>query len=133
MTNPTHCDKCGTKIEKPDGSCGTGYARVSPKGQDGPYEYHCYDCCNAAEIDAIKDRSGFFSCYLNCDGTEATTWPGGKLGDVVSRQKTSHAFGRSYSLNGDQRFAVQVKDVHGAMWHGKGYAGCCINLYPMKG
>ena len=40
MTNPTHCDKCGTKIEKPEGSCGTGYARVSPKGQDGPYEYH---------------------------------------------------------------------------------------------
>lgn len=123
------CDNCGQEIKNHDG-IGTGYALVSSPGQKE--EKHCYDCCHAAEIKAMKDRSGLFTAYLSCDGKSVTSWPGGILGQVISSRETAHAFGRRHSING-KRLTINVKDVHGELWHGKGYAGVYIHLYPMKG
>lgn len=62
--------------------------------------------------------------------TSAATWTGGALGTVVSRKlvklsKVSYVHGKSY-------WAVQVRDVHGNMWHGRGSSGVVCTLRPMK-
>lgn len=80
---------------------------------------------------ALLDRSLPFTAYLSSDGRHLTGWKGNVLGAVVDwapckLTRTSFTHGKSYR-------SVRVRDVHGAMWYGRGSPGVCITLRPCKG
>lgn len=79
----------------------------------------------------LLDRSKPFTCYLSSDGKRATGWKGNKLGDVV-RSNSVRLTRRSYT-HGAYIWAVRVRDVHGALWYGRGSPGIVITLRAMKG
>lgn len=119
------CCKCKKACPlNTDGGGGTGYARASRESTD----LICYPCADESQRVDMLDRSRPFGCYLSGDGRRVTTWTGGTLGDVV-QSGTSRT-----GWHGTKITHVRVRDVHGAMWHGKGAgAGMCITLRPMKG
>ena len=109
------CDACG---------------KVSPPGNYGVCKNSmlCYDCCTAADVAELLDRSKPFVGYLSSDCRQFTTWTGGLLGCVTRKSESRTGW------YGAKLTHVRVRDVHGAMWHGKGSgAGMCITLRPMKG
>lgn len=75
----------------------------------------------------MLDHSKPFYCYISSDGTKATGWKGNELGRVTWSKSTNArcSFGGYYK-------SYNVRDVHGAMWHGRGASGMCITLRPMK-
>lgn len=114
---PCHCHQCNAQFPEPpkDGG-GSGYA-VLPDGT-----HICYACADAMQRDELLDRSKSFLAYVSCDGKQITTWTGGKLMDVtqswpckLSRISFTHD-SRSYRC-------IRARDVHGAMWYGRGSAG----------
>ena len=99
----------------------TGY------GLSSSNEFTCYDCCTAGDIAAMVDRTRPFYAYLSGDGQSATSWPGGKLGDVYDLNETRSGFHRASIA----RF--WVKDVHGAWWSARGSGkGMSCTLRTMK-
>ena len=79
----------------------------------------------------LLDRTVPFTGYLSSDGRHLTGWKGNVLGAVVDwapckLTRTSFTHGKSYR-------SVRVRDVHGAMWYGRGSPGVCITLRPCKG
>lgn len=127
------CQSCGEAIHLPSMTpggytCPTGYA--VDRATDGLI---CYPCADAGQRANMLDRSGPIVAYLASDGRTVTTWTGGKLGDVVHWQSTALPFGRRRSFwHGSSYRAIRVRDVHGAMWHGKTSPGLCVTLRPMK-
>ena len=71
----------------------------------------------------LLERSAPVVGYLSSDGKHFTGWKGNILG-TVTRLSVTH---------GKYIRAVQVRDVHGGMWHGRGSEGICITLRPLKG
>jgi hypothetical protein len=86
---------------------------------------------NLREVRELLDRSRPFGCYLSSDGKRATGWKGNTLGAVVHASPVTLT--RRSVWHGSHMLAVRVRDVHGAMWHGRGSPGVLINLRPMKG
>jgi hypothetical protein len=120
----THCDDCGNAFPiYPKGHCGgTGYANCS----DG--KTVCYPCADKRQIAELLDRSRPFVGYLSSNTNRFTTWTGGELGRVVALTEAYSGF------HGSRQTIVRVRDVHGALWHGRGAgAGMAIKLRPMKG
>lgn len=112
------CSHCKGEFPLP----GTGYA--IERDTDALI---CYPCGDEKQREELKLRRTF-ACYLSNDETRVTTWPGGELGKVVRRSHSRTGFGHTMLTH------VQVRDVHGAMWYGKGAGGgMCITLRPMKG
>ena len=104
--------------------CGTGYART----HDG--REICYECADDEQRAHLLDREPTCA-YLSTDGESVTTWSGGELGRVtwsrparLTRQSFTHDR-RSYR-------SVNVRDVHGNFWTGRGSPGVLIRLRPMK-
>ena len=79
----------------------------------------------------LRDRSRSFTCYLSADMKHATGWKGNVLGTVTWYKRVS--LSRWSYTHGTYMYAVNVRDVHGGMWYGRGSGGICINLQPMKG
>ena len=80
---------------------------------------------------ALLDRSTPFTAYLSSDGQRLTGWKGNWLGTVVDWNpckltRMSFTHGKSYR-------SVRIRDVHGALWYGRGSPGVCITLRPCKG
>ena len=80
---------------------------------------------------ALLDRRLPYTAYLSSDGRRITGWKGNVLGTVVNWSpckltRASFTHGKGYR-------AVRVRDVHGAMWYGRGSPGVCITLRPCKG
>jgi len=120
----THCDDCGTAFPiHPAGQCGgTGYADCPNDGKRV-----CYPCADKRQVVELKDRSQPFTGYLSEGCERFTTWTGGTLGRVVALTEARSGF------HGSRQTIVRVRDVHGALWHGRGAgAGMCITLRPMK-
>jgi hypothetical protein len=70
-------------------------------------------------------------CYLSADMSHATGWKGSVLGTVTWSKRIG--LPRWSYVHGSYWYAVNVRDVHGGMWYGRGSGGICINLRPMKG
>jgi len=122
------CHDCRTVLPCPPekDSLVTGYARC-----DDGKSLVCYSCCDKRQVEELRDRSKPFHAYLSGDGLTVGTWTGGKLMDVVSRwscklSRRSWAHGKDYS-------SVRARDVHGALWYGRGSPGVCITMRPRKG
>ena len=79
----------------------------------------------------LLDRSKPFTGYLSSDGKRFTGWKGNTLG-IVTRSTLVRLTRLSY-LHGKYIRAVQVRDVHGSLWYGRGSEGICITLRPLKG
>ena len=79
----------------------------------------------------LLDRSKPFAGYLSSDGKRFTGWKGNILGTVT--RSTLVRLTRASHVHGKYIRAVQVRDVHGGMWHGRGSEGICITLRPLKG
>lgn len=90
----------------------------------------CCECADREQVQGLKDRSKPFGAYLDGDGRTVTTWTGGKLGTVTSSH-TIHLARWSY-VHGKTMLAIRVRDVHGAMWHGRTSPGMCVTLRPSK-
>lgn len=132
------CASCGVEQaawdRDPSGFCWTPrYATVSEYGAEGRAyatkglgagDHVCTACADELERETIKDAK-VHSGYLSSDGTEWTTWTGGKLGRVVVTGKRHH-----WSR---ERFYVTVRDVYGALWHGTAGRGMWASLRRMKG
>lgn len=80
---------------------------------------------------ALLDRSLPFTAYLSSDGQRLTGWKGNWLGTVVDWSPC--ALARFSFLHGKSYRSVRVRDVHGALWYGRGSPGVCITLRPCKG
>lgn len=78
----------------------------------------------------MLDRSKPFAGYLSSDGKHFTGWKGNILGTVT--RSTLVRLTRWSFTHGKYIRAVQVRDVHGGMWHGRGSEGVCITLRPLK-
>jgi len=79
----------------------------------------------------LLDRTLPFTGYLSCDGRHLTGWKGNVLGTVVA-WTPCRLTRRSWTHGKDYR-SVRVRDIHGAMWYGRGSPGVVINLRPCKG
>jgi hypothetical protein len=79
----------------------------------------------------LLDRTLPFTGYLSCDGRHLTGWKGNVLGTVVD-WAPCRLTRRSWTHGKDYR-SVRVRDIHGAMWYGRGSPGIVINLRPCKG
>ena len=95
--------------ESPHSELTTGY------GTDSDGRRHCYDCCLARDL-AYMSEHGKLSAYLSGDGKSITTWPGGKLADVIDLWQTS----AGGFLCGVKIARVRARSVSGEMWHGRG-------------
>ena len=84
-----------------------------------------------AEKKELRDRSRPMGGYLSCDGKRFTGWKENILGYVV-RSSIVTLTHFSYT-HGKTMQAVRVRDIHGALWYGRGSPGIHINLRPMKG
>lgn len=83
---------------------------------------------NIQERRELLDRSKPFYCYLSGDGRHVTGWKGNILGTVESERSSRSGW------HGSSITRITVRDVHGAMWSGRGAGRCmCITLRPMKG
>ena len=80
---------------------------------------------------ALLDRSLPFTAYLSSEGRHLTGWKGNVLGTVV--ESIPCRLSRFSFTHGKEYRAVRVRDVHGAMWYGRGSPGVCITLRPCKG
>lgn len=125
-TPKTHCEKCNAAFpSRPHTGATSGYA-ITPKGI-----YVCYACADAMQREELKDRSKSFFAYVSSDGKRITTWTGGTLMTVtqswpcqLTRSSHSHD-SRSYKC-------IRATDVHGGRWYGRGSAGVCIKMRPVK-
>lgn len=108
-------------VGAPDG-CSVNYAR----GQNG--EIFSDEGVDIREKRELLDRSKTFYCYISSDGWNATGWKGNTLGRVTWSKATSVR-----TMICGQMRSYNVRDVHGAMWFGRGAPGMCIALRPMKG
>ena len=79
----------------------------------------------------LLERSAPIVGYLSSDGKHFTGWKGNILGTVT--RSTLVRLTRLSFTHGKYIRAVQVRDVHGGMWHGRGSEGICITLRPLKG
>lgn len=78
----------------------------------------------------LLDRSKPFWAYISGDGKRLTGWKGNTLGTVIASwpiklTRRSWVHGKNYSH-------FRIRDVHGAMWHGRGSPGVAIRLRAMK-
>jgi len=102
----------------------TGTART-PDGRE-----ICWTCADAEQVAALLDRKPTGG-YLSGDGQTVTTWTGGTLGRVTwSRPCTLSRM--SYTHDRKSYRSVNVRDVHGNYWTGRGSPGVCIRLRPIK-
>lgn len=104
------CHDCGEEIIKPEG-CGTGYAERS----NG--ERICYACADDEQKRDLLTAESFFA-YLNLTDMVVTTWTGGVLGRLPWQPR----IGEGYTPTGGHyvRFYVDVVDIHGGRWFGRG-------------
>lgn len=79
----------------------------------------------------LLDRTVPFTGYLSCDGRHFTGWKGNVLGTVAD-WRPCQLTRRSWVHDKSYR-SVRVRDVHGAMWYGRGSPGVVITLRPCKG
>lgn len=94
---------CGHK-PSPHSECTTGTAHT----QDG--REICWDCSNLREREAMANAQRY-GAYLNGDGSEVHTWPGGKLGTVTqSWERKNNMAGRLTHL--------RVTAFDGSRWWG---------------
>ena len=81
---------------------------------------------NIREKRELLDREKPYFCYLSLDGKTVTGWKGNVLGNVL-RLTVGGGFGGNLHH-------VLVRDIHGAMWRGRGAGkGMCITLRAIKG
>jgi hypothetical protein len=120
------CKDCRGEIVEPKESGPAGYA-ITPDGST-----ICYGCADKRTIAELKDRTRPMGAYLSSDGARATTWTGGTLGAVVW-SRPCRLTRLSFTHSKSSFRSVNVRDVHGGMWYGRGSPGVCITLRPMKG
>lgn len=112
------CDRCGAEFPKPPpGGGASGYAILPNGGRI------CYACSNMLEVGAMA-RAERYTAYLSSDGTRITDWPGGVLATVITTRPTFR--------HGQGWYAVRARDVHGAIWYGRGQRGMVLTLRRAK-
>lgn len=122
----TNCALCFNPFPPvPAGGGAAGYAVT----RDG--SHICYACADAQQREELKDREPF-SAYLSSDGKTITTWTGGKLMDIAQSWPCTLTRNSHWHSAKSYR-SIRAVDVHGAKWYGRGSAGVCITLRPMKG
>lgn len=114
------CAETGKQfMARPDG-CSFNYCRTRAG------DVLCDEGAVIRERRALLDRSRPFTGYLSADGKRLTTWKGATLGDVLYINERA---GRG--LSGLTH--IRVRDVHGAMWYGKGAGrGMWVTVRPCK-
>jgi hypothetical protein len=116
------CAETGKQFTAARDGCSYNYARNSAGDIISDEGVHI------REVRGLLDRTQPFGGYLSGDGRTFTGWKGNRLGDVI------HASYSRTGWHGAWITHVRVRDIHGAMWHGKGAGrGMCITLRPMKG
>lgn len=119
------CTETGKKFTAEQDGLTTNYAL------DSEGRVYSDEGVNLCERRQLLDRSKPFHAYVSCDGDRITGWKGNVLGTVeaswkVKLTRPSFVHGKDYSH-------FRVKDVHGAMWQGRGSPGFAIKLRPIKG
>lgn len=79
----------------------------------------------------LLDRSKPFFAYVSSDGNHITGWKGNILATVTGH--TVCKLTRLSYTHGKYINHYTVRDVHGALWYGKGSPGICIKLRAYKG
>lgn len=90
----------------------------------------CWVCADAEQVADLLKREPVVG-YLSADGKAVTTWTGGKLGSVTWSRATKLTR-QSYTHNRNSYRTVNMRDVHGNYWTGRGSPGIAIRLRPMK-
>jgi hypothetical protein len=115
------CSVTGKQFVAEMEGCSFNYAL----GHDG--RIYSNEGVDIAERQELKDRAKPFFCYLSGDGKTITGWKGNVLGRVVWSSVAHNGF------HGSPITHVNVIDVHGGKWHGKGSGnGMYITLHPSK-
>lgn len=121
------CHDCGEVYPTGNPGCGSGYAVCD----DGKHLV-CYTCADKRQVEGLKDRSKPFSAYVSGDGKRITTWTGGTL-MTVTQSWPCQLIRASFTHSKSSYKCIRARDVHGALWYGRGSAGVRINLRPCKG
>ena len=123
------CAQCLQLIDLNPGNGASGYGLT---GERPNFRAICYACCFESDKRELLDRTKPFFAYLAGDGRTVTNWPGSTLGTVTHESSARNGFNRSKIT------CIRMRDVHGAMWQGRGPGrgpgrGMYIRLRPMKG
>lgn len=78
------------------------------------------------EMRGLLDRTRPFGCYISSDAKHVTGWKGNELGTIVHASRV--ALAKWSHWHGSHILHVRVRDVHGAMWRGRGSPGMCVTL-----
>ncbi len=118
------CSLCG-QVHPIQKEGGTGYATL----QNG--RTICYPCSDNMQREDLKDRSQPFFAYVAGNGRSITTWTGGHL-MTITRSSPCALTRQSWTHDRNGYMSVHCVDVHGGHWTGRGSAGICIKLRPVK-
>lgn len=115
------CHETGKAFTAARDGCSVNYAR------DGKGYVYSDEGVDVREKRELLDRSRPFFAYVSSDGKHVTGWKGNILGRIT--WSTTHRTG----FGGSKLLYINVVDVHGGKWHGKGAGrGMCITLRPSK-
>jgi hypothetical protein len=91
----------------------------------------CYSCADKRQREELRDRSKPFCAYVSSDEKQITTWTGGQLMKVLDAKpcKLSRV---SFTHDMKSFMSIRAVDCHGGYWFGRGSAGICIKMRPVK-
>ena len=118
------CHETGLKFIGAADGCTTNYAR------DSAGNLFSDAGVDIAQKRELLDRSKPFVAYISSDGKHLTGWKGNILGSVISRHAITLT--RRSLWHGKEYSAMQIRDIHGGLWYGRGSPGLCITIRPYK-
>ena len=122
--NTTPTLSCG-HLPSPHGPHTTGTAHLA----DG--REVCWECADNMQREDLKERKPVCA-YVSIDGKRITTWSGGIL-MKVTHSATCKLTRVSFTHDRRSYRSIHARDVHGALWYGRGSAGVLIRMRPVKG
>lgn len=118
------CDETGKAFVAAVDGCTVNYA------VDDNLHVYSDEGVNIRERRELLDHSKPFFAYVSSDGQHITGWKGNILGTITGH--TVCKLTRLSYAHGQYINHYTVRDVHGALWYGKGSPGICIKLRAYK-
>ena len=85
---------------------------------------------NIRECRELWDHSKPYVAYVSSDGGKITGWKGNELMTIT--RSTTYRLTRQSYVHGDRIQSIVARDVHGALWYGRGNAGMSIVMRAYK-